>query len=232
MALVQSKTYGSTASSASHSVTLDASPTTGNLLVLVVVGDSTVSATPSGWSVATSAVDGTGSYVYYRVASAGLSATISITLSGSTSCVLLAFEYSGYTATPLDKVASAVGQGPSTISTGTTVATTQANELLFAMVGISLSAGHTGDVSSWSNSFVQLGNAVSSGSTVNVRGAAAALSVAVTGTYTTTASITTLLTPPGANNSGIIATFKLNPATAYTLAFSARMCEFNVQRLA
>lgn len=205
LSLVQSKSYGSTASAASHNVVLDAAPTASNLLVLAVVSDTTTSGTPSLWSVANSAIDFTGTYLYYKVAGAGESATISVSLSASDSCVLMAFEYSGNAATPLDKSASAVGQGTVTCGTGTTASTTQADELLFALNGLSNGDNTPPTVTAWSNSFVQQANAASTGSTANIRCVVATRAVLATGTYTTSG---TLSGSTSAHNSGIIATFK------------------------
>ena len=53
-----------------HSVTFANTPTTGNLLVLVVAGDIT-STTPSGWTSYASAVNGTGLYVFTKTATSG-----------------------------------------------------------------------------------------------------------------------------------------------------------------
>lgn len=234
MALTQSKTYGSIASATSHSITLDAAPSSGNLLVLCVVSDTTVTGTPSGWSVVTSAVDFTGTYMYYKIAGVSESATISVGLSSSDCCALVVLEYSGNTATPLDKTASAIAQS-SPCSTGTTTTTTQASEFLVALVGLSNATGTTPTspptVASWSNSFVSQANVSTSGTNPNVTAGVATLNVSATGTYSSAATLSGLQAGQ-AHNSGIIGTFKVAPATQYSLVVSARMCEFNVQRLA
>lgn len=201
---VQKKSYASTAAAASHNIVLDAAPTQGNLLLMVVVSDATVN-TPSGWSLGATAVNYTGTYVYYKIAGSGESATITVTPTSSAHTCISALEYSGMAATtPLDKTATSLTTPVSVISTGTTATTVQADELLIALVGIS-SSGTMRNISSWSNSFTQEHNVIATGSGTLVRIGTATRVVSATGAYTSSATLDGSTAGP----SGIIATFKI-----------------------
>lgn len=178
--------------------------TLGNLLVLCVVCDFTVP-TPSGWTLAQSAIDATGTYIFYRI-SDGSEQNFTITPGAPAPGCCVAFEISGCAAAPFDKSASATGQGAgSTIATGTTALTSQADEILIALVGIGLSGGDTAAITAWSNSFVEQAQVTSSaGSPANIRMAVATRTVTAAATYTTTAT----LSAADAACSGAIATFK------------------------
>lgn len=197
--LVQSKSYTGTAA-ASHDIVLDSGPIQGNLLVLCVVSDATVT-TPSGWDVVNSAVSDTGTYMYTKDAGASESATITVSPTSSASLAMAVLEYSGMTAASLDKTAAATNTQP--VSTGTTATTAQADEVLVGIVGVNQSASRT--ISSWSNSFVQLYSVATGSGASHVRLGVALLTVAGTGTYETAAT----LSGAQANCSGIIGTFKI-----------------------
>lgn len=203
--LVQSKSYTGTAAS-SHSIVLDAGPTQGNLLVLSVVSDATVN-TPSGWTVVNSAVDDTGTYMYTKDAGAGESATITVSPSSSAALAMAVLEYSGMTASSLDKTQKATAQD-TPVSTGTTATTAQADEVLVGMVGINQNSSRT--ISSWSNSFVQQFNVATGSGPSHVRLGVALLTVSSTGTYETAATLSGGQT----HCSGIIGTFKIAGAAA------------------
>ena len=199
---VQKKSKASTASATSHNIVLDASPTQGNLLIVCAVADDYIN-TPSGWSLAASANDWTGTSLFYKIAGSGESATITVTIPSSTSMDLAAFEYSGMAASsPLDRTATAVAQSDP-VSTGTTTTTAQANELLVALVGLSRT---TAVIASWSNSFVQEYDLESTGSSINVELGVALRTVAATGTYSSAADLTSYQND---HSSGLIATFKI-----------------------
>jgi hypothetical protein len=201
---VQKKAYASTVDTLStHSIVPNSTPTTGNLLILCVVSDTTITGTPSGWSVVNSAVFTTGTYMYWKV-SAGNETTISVTISTTDSCCLGFLEYSGLST--LDKTNSAEGS-LSSIPTGTTATTTAANELIVTLAGISSGSAGTAPttVSSWSNGQVTTLSASSTGaSDPNIGMDIAVQIVSVTGAYTSTATTVANSTNP----SGIIGTFK------------------------
>jgi hypothetical protein len=204
-ALVQSKSYTGAAAS-SHSIVLDAGPTQGNLLVLAVVSDATVN-TPSGWTVVNSAVDFTGTYMYTKDAGASESATITVSPASSATLAMAVLDYSGMSASSLDKTANATGQN-TPVSTGTTATTTQADEVLVGLVGINQADSRT--ISSWSNSFTQQFNVATGSGLSHVRLGLALRTVAATGAYVTAATLNDVQS----NCSGIIGTFKIAAAAA------------------
>ncbi|MFN2592949.1 MAG: hypothetical protein ABR532_08985 [Candidatus Dormibacteria bacterium] len=150
--LVQKKGAQTGASSASLDVTLDAPPTAGNLLVAAANSDATV-ATPTGFTLAVSAVNQQGLYIWYRVVQGGDSATVTFVPSVSDSVAAGVLEYSGLTASPLDKTASntTASGGTSAIATGTTAAVSQNAELVIACAGPHSALNGTGPwtLSSW-----------------------------------------------------------------------------------
>jgi len=212
---VQQKTYASSTQSTSHSITFDSAITQNNLLILCVVADA-VATTPAGWSVATSAVDFTGSYIYYKVAGAGESTTVSITIGASSHCCIQGFEYSGCaTSSPLDVFVSATAQGGgSSASPGTTSSTSQANELAVGLVGLGLGLVNV-SVTAWDNSFVQENQIASTGTGTLVRSAVATKTLSSIGTVT----YTTTLSTAASNQCALLATFKANNLSFATVAW-------------
>lgn len=216
VALVQKKGGASGGAVASLNVTLDAPPTAGNLMVAVVNSDATI-ATPSGFTLAISAVSGQGLYIFYRVVVGGDSATVTFTPDHSTAVAAGIIEYSGLTATPLDKTASNTTGGGSSIATGTTATTSQADELLLAVIGphnptsgstfslTGITAGYTAQVS-------QSGLGANPFNAVGMF--AADQIVSATGTQAATGTIS-----PNFNDAGAaIATWKAVPGTVHPLA--------------
>lgn len=202
IAIVQVKAYGSTTNVNSHSITLDAAPTSGNVLVLCAAADTTSSGAPAGWTLLNSAVDFAGCYMYWKVSN-GTETTITLGLSGIGSCCLGVLEIS--TVTTSDKSAAATAQGTTTVNTGVTAATTAAAEIAIAMAGISNGGTAVPSVSSWNNSFITRLSAATSGVGVPIKLDVATLILSATGTQTATA---TLASAGSSNNCGIIGTFK------------------------
>lgn len=199
---VQTKQYSSTSSSTTHVLTWNSTPTSGNLLVITVATDAAMTSPPSGWTTNVSVADFVGSYIISKI-SAGTESSVTVTINASDSCALAGFEYSGI-ATGIDKTASANFQGGSGfIGCGTTATTTAANELLIAFVSSNQTAR---SVSSWDNSFTQLGSkGQTTGSAANVWNTSAYRVVSSTGAFTTNA---TLDANSGSHDNGMIATFK------------------------
>lgn len=202
---VQKKTYASTASASSHTITFDATPTSGNLCIWVVTSDAIVS-TPSGLTLAVSAIDYAGHYIFYRINGASESASTAFVPSASTSLVVAAYEYSGMaTSSVLDRTASNTPGGiVSSVATGTTATTSQADELVIVTVGISGTTGFP-TISSWSSSFATEDTVASTGSAVNIRVGTAIRKVTSTAAYSSTATLSSTTAAP----SGAIATFKI-----------------------
>ena len=139
--LVQSKVDSiSSPWPSSFSVTLDSTPTEGNLLVACHYTAALGSAGPSGWTEGFALVNTPNTdsgRLAFKVAGSGESTTVTCTSSTGEEHVLAAFEFEGpWNATPLDVTAT---NGPDTsvssISTGTTGTTAQNDELAVAMVG-------------------------------------------------------------------------------------------------
>lgn len=200
---VQKKVYLSVTNPPSHNITLDSIPNAGNILIIGVVSDTTVSPLPpTGYTTVASAVDFSGTYMFWKVSN-GTESTITIALSTNASCCISVLEYTGLTT--LDVATSATGQGTATVGTGTTATTTAANELIVSLAGLSNGGTTPPTVTSWNNSMVSQLSGQSSGIGTPVNIDMAVKTVSATATFTATA---TLSVAGSADNSGIIATFK------------------------
>lgn len=222
---VQSKS-GNTGSSASTSiaVTLNSAPVNGNTLIAVIATRGTSSGRVTGitqtgatWTRATQATNsnsgGSTLEIWYasNVSSAGT--LVTVTQANLRSAIVVA-EYSGVlTASSLDVIQSNSGSSTSA-STGTTVTTTQADELLIG--GFSL-ASSSYTLSSITNSFASYGNNASTNSTSGNNAKVYALDriVSSTGAYSTGGTIST-----NSKWAGAIATFKAK-ATSSTSVVSS-----------
>lgn len=208
MAKVQQKAAASTGDTTSQSVTLDSTPAQNNLLRAYVVSGATVP-TPSGWTSAVGPVDFVGLYQFYKIAGAGESTTVTVNPSSSAACVLVVQEWSGYlTSGVLDVVASnSPGGAPTNCPTGTTAATSQADELVTACCGY-IAAGET--ITAWTGYTVDQATLTSTGSASNVALGVATKVVAATGTQAAQADFSTSVSHPSA----CIATFKAAAAAS------------------
>lgn len=217
--LVQKKGDQSSGATASLSVTLDSpfSVGSGDHMGLALVNSDATIATPSGWSLAVSAVSGQGLYIFYRMITGGESATVTFTPDHSTAVAAAVVEYSGILASPLDKTAFDTTSGGSSIATGTTTTTSQADELVIVVIGphnptsgtsfalTALSAGYTTQISEPQGLGANPFNAVGLFVADRV--------VSATGTYAATGTIS-----PNFNDAGAaIATFKAT-AAGHTIA--------------
>lgn len=200
---LQSKSYSATAGAGTHNLVFDSAPTSGNLVIIGIVGDAVVSTVGGGaYTRAIQSVDFVDTTIWYRAIGAAESATIAIVLGSSTVCCIRGIEYPGMLNT-VDKTASALSSD-ATIESGTTAATTVAAELLVAITGQSSIGTTLQTINSWSNSFVQdVQLSSTAGAGPNVRLGLALRTVAATGTYS---SVATLAGSSG-NASGAIATF-------------------------
>jgi len=201
--------------------TWPASTTAGNLLVAVVSfrGGSGVTITPPtaspAWTLAVRSDNSTtiSTAIYYIANASAQSGASTWTLSSSQNATLSLIEYSGVAiSSPLDKTATNSGSG-TTGNSGTTATTTQANEV--AIAGISIDASNK-TLTSWTNSFTETNQAVSSGggqATRSKMGVAHKI-LSATGTQNTSVTISAIQ-----NWSGAIATFK--EVTAPTVTISA-----------
>ena len=157
-----------TAGSASITVTYPATPANGDLLVAAMSwrGDTTISAVPTGWSLAKAGGNGAGidSAIYYKVAGAGEATVHTWTLAVSNKSAVVASEWSGLAATPLDASNANTATGTAG-TTGATGVLAQANELIVALYSnINVSTWGTYD-----NGQAEVGQVASTGAGVATR---------------------------------------------------------------
>lgn len=182
----------------SSTATYGATPTDGDKLVAFFRAQTALAniTLPAGWSNAVS-IEGSSALVSLVIAykdASGDGTGVVFTTSASVQQDLAIAEYSGLLAGGPDKTASAASAGTATSqSTGTTAATTQADELVLAAMGLNGSAG--GFANTWTNSFLQ--------QAALVRSTWAHRIVTATGTFETTEGWTTTQRAAAA-----IATFK------------------------
>jgi len=200
-ALVQKAHNESGGAVATISATFASSPAQNHLLVAIVGTSSSVTINqPAGWSSAINQSGAPGQAIFYKIAGAAESATVTVT-TGSSQLGIQIYEYSGVaTASPLDQTGSSTGTSSSPASGSAT--TTQAIELL--LVGEVIKTNRT--LSSWSNSFAQENDNVNGAGPNKAEYGGADRIVQSTGTYSTTATA-------GASAAwrGQIATFKAAP---------------------
>jgi hypothetical protein len=155
IAKVQSAVYNSRAGNDVTAAFVD-TPTEGNLLIAFGRGPSAATnASISGWTLATSTLNTVAGWIvlFYKVAGAAESKNVTLAWTSSTDTRLIIEEWSGLSATPLDKVADLDNTGSTVTSksSGTTDTTTVADELCIA----AFSHGSTISDQSWSNSFTE-----------------------------------------------------------------------------
>lgn len=148
-----------TSASSSCTVTLGQAQTLGNLMVAVVVSNvssasTTVATYTSAVNVEANVGSGTVKILYAR-ASNSTTTTVVCNATGGTMINMHVYEFAGFgttTNTALDKTASTIDGGSAVTSrdSGTTAATTLADEIVVAGVG---TLSSNGGVVSWSNSF-------------------------------------------------------------------------------
>ena len=229
---VQSKSGSLTGggSATSFNVTaLTAAPTAGNTLVAVistcntsqnpVAGIGATSGTALNWQRAAQSTvvsNGTTTEVWYAPVLAGAGSTVTINLAGTGYAAgAVVAEYRGVlTANPVDQVAGASGTSSTNpASTGTTPATTQANDLAFGGIGLVYNSNGTFSGISGGS---QITSVTSGSATSRVR----LYAIATTVTTPATASFTGTMNTPQ-NWSGVIATFKAPSVSGLSLTGTA-----------
>ncbi|MBA3430786.1 MAG: putative Ig domain-containing protein, partial [Actinobacteria bacterium] len=146
----QSATVGNT-----MSLTFDAPPTEGNLLVAFGHASSNRTPTiPAGWSLAVETGSSAETVVFYKVAGATEPSTVSFSMSGADLFMGLAiFEYRGLhnvQSEVLDRTVFGSASSVSSVSTGTTQPTNVADELLVASMSLNSTRIFS---NAWANSF-------------------------------------------------------------------------------
>lgn len=180
MAISQIQKATGTSSTTTVTATLGSTPANGNTLIAVHFSRQQPT-TPSGWTLARQRVFGTDRYlsIFRKNAGASEPTGLTVTATGSDLQDLHLYEYAGLDATPEDKGVDNAGTTNS-LSTGTTAATTVADELLIAAAaGIAALNG----VNSYTNSFTEQADTARMGSGDRI--------VSATGTYETTIGWTT-----------------------------------------
>ena len=141
---------------ASVTASFPSTPAEGNLMIALGGGntDGSTNASISGWTNAVYTKIGTTANtlgLWYKVAGAAESKDVTLNWTDSVSTYLIIEEWTGLSATPLDKIANVDNTGAvESQSSGTTDTTTVADELCLAGFGM----GSTISDESWSNSFV------------------------------------------------------------------------------
>lgn len=201
LSLVQRVTNQSAANVATLSAVYTTTPVQGDLLIALGNSDATLTIT-SGWSLATQSVNDTGLYQWYKIAGAAESSTVTITPSSAASTEIVIEEWSGNVATsPLDQVSNtSTSVGSATINSGTSPATTQADELAIAGLGWNV----TGTITTYTNAYTEVAELTGAGGVVT-KLAVANKALTATGT---TGTVGTLSPNNNATKSGLIATYK------------------------
>lgn len=197
---------------AAASVTLTvAAPTAGNLLLLGVfaaAGDQTTMTPPSGWSQAsatTSATTGV-TAVYWKIAT-GTEGT-SLVVSGTTAATFVTANFTEWSSggpawatNPVDATGSSSPASGTTATVAATAATTQAQTLGYAVIGLGGTSG--GWLNTWTGGYVQ--------NHTSTRLSSATKQTTATETPSTTETWTTARVPRAA-----LATFKIPSNTPPT----------------
>ena len=211
-ATILQQNTGNAAPATTVTVTYPAATTTGDLLVaeVAVDGSQTVSGCTDGTNAYTRAANKTNGALdleiwYFNGNSTGMAAasTLTCTLSASANAAINWKEYNGIlTSSMLDRTANASGSGTA-VTTGTTVGTSQAVELVLGAMGALSNAGVTGQNGWVRHNVAQSGTSVEVASEGLIQQAAAAQLASFTlGSSSTWA--------------GLIVTFKANVGAAVT----------------
>lgn len=180
------------AASTTSTVRLPEATTAGNTLLLAYTSAATVN-TPAGWTLDRSQVNSEGTYLFRKTAVAG-ETSWTVTNTSSANASWWVAEMTTLLASPLD-VVSSNGQAGTTTSWATpSITPSSGNRMLIAILGRLSDVATLAETYSWTNSFAQVGQALTSYSS----GSGVAMAVAtrnVVGngstSYTTTASIDT-----------------------------------------
>jgi hypothetical protein len=211
---VQQNTGSASPSAGGVSVVFGAGPTQNNLLLCAAMSSSFGSMTSSGWTQAVAEDQFDAMYLYYKIAGAGESSTVTWTPTVNDRTAVWIAEYSGnVTVSPLDKTAvNDPAANASTIATGTTAALSQADELAVAVVSAVRVSATTATINSYNNSFTEIAEVPTTGADYPILGVATR-DLAATTAITTTATFSVSVTRP----IGMIATFKAAAAGGVTV---------------
>lgn len=190
-------------------VVLGVGATAGNLILIGANSDATLTP-PVGFATAASAINAQATYLFWKIATGG-ETTLTVTPSVGRPIALVAAEYSGIAASPVDQTVSASAVGSSTagpVSAGATSTTVQAVELVVAVTGPhSYSSPSPPGSPTWTNSYAGRGAAASALVATAGRNSAAFLADLVVGTVGAQ-STSTSWTNSSQDWGAVIATFK------------------------
>jgi len=200
MAVTKVQNKNNTNASSSVGATFTSSPTQYNAIVACVwanVARASVSMSGSGWSTANQCsinTDSSSGSMFYKIAGASESSTVTANGTGATNMMIHIFELTGVDVnTPLDRTAQTSDVATNTsVSTGTTATTRRGGEFALAAC---FQGNTNGGLISWSNSFLE---ELSDNRILTASRAATSLA-----TYESTATWTTSRNP-----GGIIGTFQ------------------------
>lgn len=198
------------ANSGSLTATLGAGAAAGRTLLIAVASIDTITQ-PSGFATDATVDHGTiGKLRLFRKATTAGETSWGITLGGTYGGAWWAAEVAGLDTSPLDKTATATGTSSSP-STGTTPTTAQADEWALAVIA-AFSAGSTPSFSAWTNSFSEISDAGSSGSTWKQSLGIATRDLAATGAFSSGATLSPLTYWAGAIATYKVAAAQVNPS--------------------
>jgi hypothetical protein len=221
---VQSATGFVNASGATTVAVTVTAPTNGNTLVAVIStrGTSTnqvtsISQTGASWIRAAQVANANNSTteIWYTTNLNSAATGITINLAASLKAAAVVMEYTGLlTPNAVDVTANSTGNSTAAV-TGTTITTTQANELWIGGIGLADSANTVGTPN---NSFTSVANVTSAGNGTDMRVYALERITNTTATASSGGTVSAI-----AQWSGVIATFKatLSSGTVLTLGGSA-----------
>lgn len=195
---------------ASLNAVFGASPTQNNLIVVTATSDSTMNLpSGSGWSEAVNSVSNCGLYIWYKVAGASESATITVNNVASATCVVCAMEWAGLlTSSVLDKTATQGSTSGGNIPSGTTATLSQASELAICAMA-NFDSG--GSLTSFTNGYTTEYDLRPASGAIKDEGMAGSL---ITSATTAQSSTAQLSAGAGSGSTGCIATFKAAAAGA------------------
>jgi hypothetical protein len=161
--------------------------------------------TSTGWSLAQSAIGLTALYQWFKIAGASESATVTVSITASDQAEMHIVEYAGMApSSPLDRTISSLpGTSVAAVSTGTTAATQQSDELALA----AWSRQGAAAVNSISNAFAQQANISGVGGTQTTM-TTAVRALALMTIVESTATFAAASSSP----SGLVCTYKAAPA--------------------
>lgn len=208
--LVQQKSYSSSAGVNPHSITLDAPPTSGNFLIMCMVGDANQSPKPpTGWTNTNAdAVDFSDTCINWKISN-GTEQTINVSLTVATNCLITVFEYRNIN-NGKDGDFTAIGLGPGPDIVLGPCANNSAGQFLFvALVGLSNGNTTTPDsVASWSNGFTSVYNLITTGGGTVLKLGVAIKLITKSGVSSESTTATLDAADGSSNNSGVMISFK------------------------